>query len=235
MATGWHRLIPRPDAFRGPGKYRIDAYSEFLPPPASDGSRTATIARTVPALDPADPFGWQVTRIRGRTPTEAGPVQVAKQVLGKLSPPPGRKPGHRAAAPPPGERLSVLAAGTGRRAKGAARAVRAPVAAGPVAHPGRQGPRPLDAVRQQRAGPRQAFWKSFFTAPGSKGRRTRGSASSAGCCKPSTAKKVAGADGLRRAGFRILPDDDRNSRLGRAAAGLGRARSCWPSDAGSAA
>ena len=33
MATGWHRLIPRPDVFRGEGRYRIDAYSEYLPPP----------------------------------------------------------------------------------------------------------------------------------------------------------------------------------------------------------
>src|SRR5262245_37858900 len=33
MRTGWHQLIPDAPLFRGPGRFPLDAYSEFLPPP----------------------------------------------------------------------------------------------------------------------------------------------------------------------------------------------------------
>ena len=32
-AAGWQQLIPAADLFRGAGRYPIDAYSEFMPPP----------------------------------------------------------------------------------------------------------------------------------------------------------------------------------------------------------
>src|SRR5947209_8357479 len=57
--------------------------------------------------------------------------------------------------------------GAGRRA--AARALREPVAAGPVADAGRQGPGALDALRRQRAGAGAAVLEELFHRPPTRG------------------------------------------------------------------
>src|SRR5438270_20488 len=72
-------------------------------------------------------------------------------------------------------RQPVLAARSGRAGGyAAARAVREPAAAGPVAYAGRQGPGALDALRRQRtgAGPRVLEELLHVVPPGSS-RRSR--------------------------------------------------------------
>ena len=85
MTTGWHRLIPPEDCFRGAGSYPLDAYSEFLPPPRV-GWKPYGGRGSDPELFAADdPFGWHVGEFEEHLQLSAGFVQVGKQVLGKLA------------------------------------------------------------------------------------------------------------------------------------------------------
>ncbi len=60
MATGWHRLIPPDDCFRGEGNYRLDAYSEFMPPPRVGWKPYGGRGPNPELFSPDDPFGWHV-------------------------------------------------------------------------------------------------------------------------------------------------------------------------------
>ena len=131
---------------------------------------------------------------------------------------PGRAIGPRrwstwaTAAPPwhrPGETRgqSLLARRAGRpRRPAAARALRGHRPAGPFAHPGRQGPRALDALRRQRARAGAGLLEGLFHGPG----REMPAEEALGLLPPPVDRglwgsRPTGSHDLHKAGFRILP------------------------------
>ena len=84
MTTGWHRLIARDDCFRGAGRYPLDAYSEFLPPPRVGWKPYGGRGPDPELFAPDDPFGWHVGEFEEHLELRAGLVQVGRQVLWKL-------------------------------------------------------------------------------------------------------------------------------------------------------
>ena len=160
-------------------------------------------------FSPDDPFGWKVSEFEEALELQTGPgtdrpasARHSSERLLDGNPDTGLPRSHSA-------EQSVLAARTGRRAKLQHERCVAPAAAGPVAHPGRQGPRALDALRQQRAGAGQGVLEELLHGPGIEERRPK--RASAFFCRLLQAvygEKVADGRRLRRAGFRILPDDE---------------------------
>src|SRR5579884_4511339 len=83
-STGWKQLIPDPDLFRGPGRYPIDAYSEFMPPPRLGWKPYGGEPPDPQLFDPEDPFGWYVTEHEEANELRPGLDQVARQLLGRV-------------------------------------------------------------------------------------------------------------------------------------------------------
>jgi hypothetical protein len=207
MASGWHRLVPRPDVFRGEGRYRIDAYSEFMPPPHIGWKPYGDHEPDTNLFDSADPFGWHVSEFEEELELKPGLLQVAKQVLGKLArlldgnPDTGLPrlhptenpfwPPELAAEPKlPQERcLTLLPLSLSRTQDD-------------------KGRIHWTLFGNSEQGPGRAFWMSFYTAPGQEQPADAGIAFFTRLLDAVYGKKINGADGLHRAGFRILPDDD---------------------------
>jgi hypothetical protein len=205
--TGWHRLIPRGSPFLGEGNYRVDAYSEFMPPPRLGwkpyGDREPDPAR----LDPADPFGWKISEFEEELEIRPGLAQVAGQVMTKLArlldgnPETGLPrlasddnpywPPELAAEPKlPQERcLAILPLALSRTQddKGRVR---------------------WTLFGNSELGPARAFWQGFYSAPGKERPADEGIAFFCRLLRAAYGENIDDAATLRRAGFRILPDDE---------------------------
>jgi Peptidase family M28 len=207
MAAGWRRLIPRSDAFRGDGKFRIDAYSEFLPAPRVGWKPYGDHGPDANLFDPDDPFGWHITEFEEELQLKPGLVQVAKQVLGRLArlldgdPDTGLPrlhpsdnpywPPELAAEPKlPHERcLALLPLALSRTQDDKGRVN-------------------WTLFGNSEQGPGRAFWQGFYSAPGVERPADEGISFFTRLLEAVYGKSVEGAEGLRRAGFRILPDDE---------------------------
>src|SRR5262249_41137171 len=206
MADGWHRLIPPAGCFRGEGKYPLDAYSEFMPGPRV-GWKPYGDGKPDPELFSADdPFGWHVSEFEEVLELRAGMTQVGTQVLGKLgrlcagNPDTGIPaldlvatpfwPAELAAEPRlPHERcLTLLPLALSRTLddKGRVR---------------------WTLFGNSEQGPGKAFWKSFFTAPGVEAPADFGIGFFCRLLHAVHGESANDAEGLRRIGLRILPDD----------------------------
>ncbi len=84
MPSGWRRLIPPADVFRGEGNYPIDAYSEFMPPPRPGWKAYGGHVIDPEILTDDDPFGWHISEYQEAIELQPGLVQVGRQVIGKL-------------------------------------------------------------------------------------------------------------------------------------------------------
>ena len=207
MSTGWHKLIPSNDWCRGPGKYPIEAYSEFMPPPRIGWKPYGNRAPDPEVFARDDPFGWHVSEFEECLELRTGLQQIGRQVIGKLSrlldgnPDTGLPtcdlihnpywPAELAAEPKlPHERcvtLLPLALSKTQDDKGRVR---------------------WSLFGNSEQGPGRAFWKAFYT-----GRKKELPADEAIAffCRLLRAvygEDVDGAAGLRNVGFRILPDDE---------------------------
>lgn len=171
--VGWQRLLEGWPWFHGAGSYPIAAYSEFLPPPRlgrRPGGETDAFL-----FEPDDPWGWYVTEYEELLELRPGLNHVASSLLKAVR-------NLAAGRPAPGSRGSSIGATRAglptwtSRPASAARALRPAVAAGPVAHPGRQGPGALDRVRLQRAGPGSRLLARFLhrAGPGMARRKVAG-------------------------------------------------------------
>ncbi|OWK35526.1 M28 family peptidase [Fimbriiglobus ruber] len=208
MATiGWQKLIPDGDVFRGEGRYPIDAYSEFLPAPRFGWKAYGDQTPDPELFSVDDPFGWAVGEFQEVEELQPGLVQIGKQVLGQMAklldgnPNTGIPkldlvnnpfwPPELAAEPKlPQERcvtLLPLALSQTQDDKGRVRWT-------------------LFGISEQ--GPGKAFWKSFYTAPKKEAPAEDGVAFFCRLLQTVYGVEVAGIDGLRAAGFRILPDDE---------------------------
>ncbi|HKB04734.1 MAG TPA: M28 family peptidase [Gemmataceae bacterium] len=206
-ANGWRELIPPASAFRGEGKYPIAAYSEFMPPPRVGWKAYGDGTPDPFLFDPADPFGWHVTEFEEELEMRPGLLQVARQVLGKLArlldgnPDTGLPrlhpdenpywPPELAAEPKlPQERCLVLL----------------PVSLSRTQDD--KGRVHWTLFGNSEQGPGRPFWMSFFLAPGVERPAEEGIGFLARLLHDVYGKKAVGPDGLERAGFRILTDDE---------------------------
>jgi hypothetical protein len=207
MTTGWHRLIPPDDCFRGAGNYPLDAYSEFLPPPRVGWKPYGGRGPDPELFSPHDPFGWSVGEFEEKLQLRTGLEQVGKQVLTKLArlldrdPHTGLPsldlvdnpywPDELAAEPAlPHERcltLLPLAFSRTQDDKGRVR---------------------WTLFGNSEQGPGKAFWKGFFTAPRKELPADEAVAFFSRLLKAVYGEEADGAAGLKRSGFRILPEDE---------------------------
>ena len=144
------------------GKYPITAYSEFMPPPrlgfkAYGGIDSLLVRR-------GRSWGWHVTEYEQAFELQPGLNCLARELLARAAAPGPPRAGARHPAGQ-AEGQSLLARRIARRRRPRARAVRAALAAGSIAHARRQGPRALDAVRRQRARPRPRFLAQLLSSP----------------------------------------------------------------------
>lgn len=76
---GWNQLLAGAEALRAPGKYPIEAYSEFMPPPRlgvkAYGGTDAQLG------DPGDPWGWHVTEYEEAFELQPGLALLAEELL----------------------------------------------------------------------------------------------------------------------------------------------------------
>src|SRR5262245_5694856 len=85
MPAGWQKLIPPDDCFRGEGNYRIDAYSEYLPPPRVGWKPYAGLGPDPERFSEADPYGWHISELEEAFELRPGMTQVGRQVMNKLA------------------------------------------------------------------------------------------------------------------------------------------------------
>jgi Peptidase family M28 len=204
MSHGWHRLIPRADRFRGEDRFPIDAYSEFMPPPRVGWKPYGGGRIDSELFSEDDPFGFKISEFQEAIELQPGLLQIAKQVVGKLSrlvdgdPDTGIPrldlkdnpywPAELAAEPKlPQERcllLLPLALSRTQDDKGRVR---------------------WTLFGNSEQGPGKVLWKSFFTAP------NKARSEDDGLGFFSRLLRVVyrvNTDDLKKAGFRILPDDE---------------------------
>ena len=82
--TGWQQLIPTADCYRGAGRFPIDAYSEFMPPPRAGWHPYAPEPPDAQLFSDADPFGWYVSEYEEANEIQPGLEQVARQLVGRI-------------------------------------------------------------------------------------------------------------------------------------------------------
>src|SRR5262249_3394064 len=82
--AGWFQLIPSSDLYRGPGRYPIDAYSEFMPPPRLAWKPYGKEPPDPQLFDPEDPWGWYISEYEEANELHPGLEQIARQVVGRV-------------------------------------------------------------------------------------------------------------------------------------------------------
>ena len=79
---GWDVLLEDQDWARGPGKFAIAAYSEFMPGPWMGIKPYGTHPR--PVRDPADPFGWLVAENEQAFELRPGLEIIAREIVKEI-------------------------------------------------------------------------------------------------------------------------------------------------------
>jgi Peptidase family M28 len=204
-AVGWKQLIPSPSCYRGPSRYPIDAYSEFMPYPRLGWKPYGDEPPDPEILNPDDPHGWYVPEYEEANELQPGLEQVARQVLAKLH-------ALTCGGPHPGLSRRLLDDNVYWPQELQERA-------GNLAHERCVVLLSLALSRTQddkgrvrwtlfgasEQGPARAFWKSFSTAPGTPGPADEGPRFVCNLLRTVYREPVETADDLHRAGFRILP------------------------------
>jgi hypothetical protein len=210
--AGWRRLIPADDIFHGDGAYRIDAYSEYLPPPRIGwkpyGGQSS--ANDVFAND--DPWGWRVSEFEEMQELRPGLLQVGKQLLGKLA---------RLQDGNPDTGLPNLDLGNNLYWPAELAAEhKLPQERGVVLMPLALSRTQDDKGRVRwtlfggsEQGPAQGFWKSFYSSPKEELPAEVGIGFFCRLLGAVYGEKVSDADELHRAGFRIIADHESDSKL----------------------
>jgi hypothetical protein len=204
--AGWSNLIPSKGRFQGSGAFRIDAYSEYMPPPRVGWKPYGPVPVNSQLFSSDDPFGWNVHEFDETLELQPGLYQIAKQLMTRLKRllegnPEAGLPRHVSENNPfwppelaggsnvPHDRcvlLLPLALSRTQDDKGRVR---------------------WTLFGNSEQGPGKAFWKSFFTAPGVEAPPEFGIGFFCRLLQAVYGENVADADGLRRAGLRVLTED----------------------------
>src|SRR5947209_7075119 len=84
MAAGWKQLIPDAGWCHGAGRYPLDAYSEFMPPPRLGVKPYGDDPPNPQLFHDDDPFGWWVHEFEEARELRPGLQQVADQIVLKF-------------------------------------------------------------------------------------------------------------------------------------------------------
>ena len=82
--AGWTKLIPREGCFQGSGAFRIDAYSEYMPPPRVGWKPYGPVPVNSQLFSADDPYGWKVHEFDETLELQPGLHQIAKQLMTRL-------------------------------------------------------------------------------------------------------------------------------------------------------
>jgi hypothetical protein len=204
--AGWLNLIPSDDAFRGLGACRIDAYSEFMPPPRVGWKPYGPAPVNSELFSPDDAYGWKIHEFDEALELQPGLHQIAHQLMTRFKRlldgnPETGLPQHVSKDNPfwPPE-LACESCVTRDRC-----VLLLPLALSRTQDD--KGRVRWTLFGNSEQGPGKAFWKSFFTAPGVEAPPEYGIGFFCRLLHTVYGEKVADADGLRHAGFRILPED----------------------------
>lgn len=206
-APGWKQLLAGTPWFQGADKYPIAAYSEFMPPPRLGRKPYGDFIDPF-LFDAADPWGWHVTEYEEAVELRPGLENIASQVLGALA-----HLGH-------GERAHGI--GKNKLQDNPCWPAELVEHAGKLGHERYLVILPLALARTQddkgrvrwtlfggsEQGPAQAFWKSFFTAPGREAPPELALGFLRNLLGRVYGERSDDLADLRRAGFRILPRGD---------------------------
>jgi hypothetical protein len=203
--AGWVDLIPREGWLERSGGFRIDAYSEYVPPPRVGWKPYGPVPISSYLLSPDDPFGWNVHEFDEALELQPGLYQIARQLMTRLKRLLGGNP--EAGLP---RHVSQDNPFWPPELAGASLQHERCVLLLPLALSRTQDDK--GRVRwtlfgNSEQGPGKAFWKSFFTAPGVEAPPDLGTAFFRRLLRSAYHEEIEDADELRRAGFRILPDD----------------------------
>src|SRR5262245_37193716 len=203
--AGWTNLIPSEDCFQGAGAFRIAAYSEYMPPPRVGWKPYGPAPISSYLFSPDDPFGWKIQEFDETLELQPGLLQIAKDLMTRLkrlqdgNPETGLPrhvsrdnpfwPSDLASAKLQNDRCVLLLPLALSRAQDDKGRVR------------------WTLFGNSEQGPGKAFWKSFFIAPGVEAPPEFGIGFFCRLLHSVYGEDVADVDGLRRAGFRILPED----------------------------
>jgi hypothetical protein len=206
-ATGWKQMLAGAPWFRGPDKYPIAAYSEFMPPPRL--GRKAYDGFTDPVLfDAADPWGWHITEYEEALELRPGLDTVAKQIVNTLAHLGRGEPAHGIAR----KKLLDNPCWPPELAK----------RAGQLTHERYVVLLPLALSRTQddkgrirwtmfgssEQGPARAFWRGFFTAPEHEMPEDQALGFFRQLLSLVYGEKAESTADLHAAGFRILPSEE---------------------------
>jgi hypothetical protein len=204
--SGWSRLIPSDNCFQKPDAYTIDAYSEFMPPPRVGWKPYGTLPVNPHLFSPDDPFGWMVHEFDEALELQPGLQQIATQLLTRLKRlqvgnPETGLPRHICRDNPfwPPELASAEILRNDRCV------LLLPLALSRTQDD--KGRVRWTLFGNSEQGPGKAFWQSFFTAPGVEAPPEFGISFFCRLLQAVYGEKVVDAEGLRRSGFRILPED----------------------------
>jgi hypothetical protein len=203
---GWPKLIPGEGAVQAPGAFRIDAYSEYVPPPRVGWKPYGPVPLNSYQFSPDDPFGWKVHEFDEALELQPGLHQIARQLMARLKRlqdgnPDTGLPRHVSQNNPfwPPELARESTAARDRCV------LLLPLALSRTQDD--KGRVRWTLFGNSEHGPGKAFWKSFFTAPGVEAPPELGIGFFSRLLHAVYGETVADAHGLRRAGFRILPED----------------------------
>jgi hypothetical protein len=208
-AAGWHRLIPDEPCFRGEGRFRIDAYSEYMPGPWLGWKPYGGHPIDSQFLAADDPCGWKVSEFQEAIELQPGLLQIGKQIMHKLA----RLLDGNAQTGLPKLDLASNPFWPGELAAETKLTHERCVLLLPLALSRTQDDK--GRVRwtlfgNSEQGPGKAFWKSFYSAPRKEIAADLGIAFFCRLLLAVYGEKLESAGELFRAGFRILPDDKPN-------------------------
>ncbi len=201
---GWKQLLADGTWCQGEGKYTIDAYSEFMPPPRL-GCRAYGSVDTLLFCDD-DPWGWHITEYEETLELQPGLARIGHQLISALYHLGCRRPAHGIAKvklagnPYWPEELARQGAPAGERY-----VTLAPLALSRTQDDKGRVRWTLFGGSEQ--GPANAFWKSFFSAPRQERDHDYGPNFIRRLLAAAYEEPLDGLADLRKAGFRVLVDD----------------------------
>ena len=203
--SGWHQLLPAAHCFRGTGRFPIDAYSEFMPPPRFGWNPYAPEPPDPQLFSDEDPWGWYVSEYEEANAFQPGLEQIARQVVGRVW---HLLRGHSSHAVSKRflennvywpEEL-IQRAGSLNHDQGV---VLMPLALSRTLDDKGRVRWTLFGASEQ--GPAKAFWKSFHTAPHVPAPADQGPNFLCHLLRTVYKETVDTAEDLLKAGFRIMP------------------------------
>ena len=206
-AEGWKQLLPGKPLYRGAGRYPIDAYSEFMPPPRLGWTPYCPEPPDPRLFSPHDPWGWYVTEFEEANELRPGLEQIARQIVGRLWHLIHGDTAHGLSRRFLDDNVYWSKELDTKRdtLKHERCVVLAPLALSRTQDD--KGRIHWTLFGNSEQGPGKAFWKSFYAAPQTPGPEEDATKFIAALLHKVYGEAVESPTDLHRAGFRILPDD----------------------------